>query len=481
MPFALTDEEKNGTQGQQTTAPNISGPSGTAINVPGQTAAAGPKVSGPRKSGQYQNIQKYLAANAPQGEMIGQKVGGVVEKEVGEAQQAGQTLGGQVQKVEAYDPTKVLGNLPQATEEEKKTYQTTKQTGGYTGPSDVTGLSGYGAFQTEKGQAETTLGQAGTETGQRELVKTAYARPTYSTGQQTLDVSLLGQSAGGKQAIQDITQRYQPLVQALEGVTEQAQTGIQTAQQQAAQNLQAFAPAEQQAQQAILSPIEQRAAQINQEQQAYNRYLQDLSDLNLTPETMQALGLTTGQRTFGLNLGQYVQAPTEQATVQNIATAQERRRFNDLVNFLGVNAGQLGAGEPTFQGGAVDVERLRGDIGRKQQEFSSQLRRLGGTGDFEVDVNTKNTQLQTAGNALRTAKNMLDNWNPRTYGTEWISSPEVQSDPDLYFAVSSGNPAYLENYLYMKQKEYNNLNNQLNQLYDLGASSGYYKTVRGEA
>lgn len=369
MPFALTDEEKNPTQGQQTAAPNISGPSGTAVNVPGQTAAAGPKVSGPRKSGQYQNIQKYLAANAPQGEAIGQKVSGVVEKEVGEAQQAGQTLGGQVQKVEAYDPTKVLGNLPQATEEEKKTYQSTKQTGGYTGPSDVTGLGGYGAFQTEKGQAETTLGQAGTETGQRELVKTAYARPTYSTGQQTLDVSLLGQSAGGKQAIQDITQKYQPLVQALGGVTEQAQTGIESARQQAAQNVAAFSPAEQQAQASILSPIEQRVKSEEEKAGRYDQYLADLEDLNLNTQTLQALGLTPGQQIWTPNLGQFVQAPTEAASVQNLATADERQKYNDLMNFLNQNNQAIGLGEPTYQGISFNKEQFEQEQKQRETEF----------------------------------------------------------------------------------------------------------------
>lgn len=369
MPFAIaTDEEKKQTAQQEAGGPSISGTS-TAVNLPGQNAGQMAAPKGPAKSGQFQNIQKYLSANQPQAEQMAQKVAGGVEKEVGEAQQAGQQLAGGVQQVQAYNPQDVLGNLPGATEEQKKTYQATKQTGGYTGPSDISGLQGYNPFAQEKEQALTAVGQAGTEVGQRELLKKTFARPEYSKGMTALDQALLSQTPGGRAQIEALGQKYGKLGEFLGGQEQAAQQAIGAAQQQAQQNIAAFAPLEQQAQQAILSPIEQRAAEINEQQKAFERYQQDLSDLKLNQETLQALGLAPGQRIFDVNLANYIQGPMSQATTQNIATAQERQKYNDLMNFIGGNAAQLGTGEPTFRGGAIDTQKLAADIAAKQAEF----------------------------------------------------------------------------------------------------------------
>lgn len=391
MPFAISEEEKQKGQeaGGQT---NISGTS-TAINVPGQSAGAGAQTrsaQGPKTSGQFQNIQKYLQASQQQGTEMGQKIAGEVGREVGEATQAGQAIASEVKAPTAYNPSDVLSKLPTATEEEKKTYKTMKATGGYTGPSDITGLGSYGTYQKEKGQAEAALGQAGTEVGQQELLKKTYARPDYGRGMNALDQALLMQSQGGRAAIEGAAQQYQPIVQALGGYGEQAGQAITGAQTQAAQNIAGFAPAEQAAQAAIMTPIEQRAAQARAEAAKVKGYYEDVSDLNLSPETMAALGLTAGQRTFGVNLGQFINQPLSPATAQNIATAQERQQYNDLLNFLGTNAGQLGMGEPTYQAGTVDKTGLSSQLQAKQQEFDTVMSKPAGE-LLQLDPGTNTT------------------------------------------------------------------------------------------
>jgi hypothetical protein len=424
MPFAIdqTDTEKQAQEQQQQAGQNISGTS-SGMNLPGQTAGT-MKPGAPKKSGQFQNIQRYISANQPQGEQIGQSIAGKVESEVGQAKEAGTSLVGGVQQVQAYNPQDVLSNLGGATEEQRKQYQATRQTGGYTGPSDVSGLQTYQPFAKEAEQAKTAVQQAGTEVGQRELLKDVFKRPTYSKGMTALDQALLSQSVGGREAIQNIGQKYGDIASYLTGQEQQAQQAIGTAQQQAQQNIQAFAPAEQAAQQAILSPIEQRAAEENVRQQAFNRMAQDVSDFTLNPETMAALGLSAGQKVFDLNLGQYINQPLSPATAQNIATTEERQRYNDLLNFLGTNAGQLGMGQPSFKGGNINLEQLKSDISGKQAEYDKVfakpanqtfvIPKVASRGDFTVDKVIQQ-------NASKMTPDELENWirtSPKVGGVQ---------------------------------------------------------------
>lgn len=368
MPFApklKKDEEMDKNQGGGV-APNISGVS-TSFNVPGQNAGA--MTKGAKSSGQYQNLQKYLNANQEQGTQMGQKLAGNVEKEVGESQQALGQLKGSVQKVQDYDPNEVLKNIGGANEEQKSQYKATKQTGGYTGPSDAYGLSDYGKAYKEQQDAESALALTGNESGQKELLKQAYNRPSYTGGAQRLDQVLLSQSAGGKQAIESLGQKYKDL-------SNQFKTGIeQTGQEIAAQkamaeaNKQKFAGAEETAKRNILSPIEQRVADAQANAAKWSNYQQDIADLRIDPEIMAALGIGPNQRVFDLNIGSYFNPETQSASVQNLASKDERAQYNQLMDFLGTNAGELGMGDPTYQGPRFDKDRLIADAGAKQVEY----------------------------------------------------------------------------------------------------------------
>ena len=380
MPFASMDEEEK-KQAEQQGGSNISGTSTTfGVNVPGQTAGKG----GPKSSGQYQNLQKYLAANEEQGTQMGQQVAQGVESKVGQAQQQGQALQSSVKAPGVYDPNKVIGNLGGASEEEKKTYQTMKQTGGYTGPSDITGIEAYNPYQKAKNEAQTSLEQAKTDVGQQALLGQTFARPQYSAGAKSLDQTLLARSQGGKQALEGLQNKYSGLLSELGGYESGATQAIQGSQAQAVQNKAAFAPAEQAAQQAIINPIQQRADIENQKASKYNEMLADLSDLELNNDTLNALGLQAGTRTYGTNLAQFLNPATMQANVENLATADERQKYNDLLNFLGTNTGQLSMNAPSYQGITSSGEAMKQQIAAREKEFKDAARAQQLIGDYGV-------------------------------------------------------------------------------------------------
>lgn len=375
MPFVLgqTDEEKKN-QGT-----NISGSSTSfGTNIPGQTASSGASGSsaGPKKSGQFQNINKYLQANQPQAEAMGQQVASNVDTQVGEAQQSVGGLKSNVQKVSTFDPSKTLSNLGTATDEEKSAYKTTKETGGYTGPGDISGLQDYGKAYTASQKAQQLVGQVGNEQGQQELLKQTYARPNYTGGANKLDQALLAGSAGGKAQIQSLSDKYKDLTNTFKGGFDQAGAAITSAQQAASANKAAFNPAEQAAKTSILSPIEARAQQANQAELANKAMYEDANDLNLSPETMAALGLTEGQVTYGANLRDYYNPSTMTATAGNIANAGERSKYNELMNFLGTNAGEIAQGDATFQGSSFDKDRLGRDVQTRKNDLYSEAGKI---------------------------------------------------------------------------------------------------------
>ncbi len=370
MPFRLEDEQA----GQPTT--NISGVSaGIDLNVP-----SGKGKASPQRSGQYQNIQQYLSANQPQGAQMAGKVAGVVEQSATEAEKAGKALTEQAPKIGEFKPEEVLGQVTsgQAPSMTREQYSTQKTTGGYTGPQDITGLTGYGEAQTKGQQAQTNVQAATTEQGQKNLLQQAYGRAGYGglSGQNILDQALFSQSQGGREAISALGQKYSNLANVLGGYQTQAGDILKASQEQAAKNIAAFAPAEAAAKTGILSPIQQRAAEANL-QKEYQAAAEDLQDLTLNPETMAMLGLTQGQRVYGANLGSFIGAPTAQATVQNIATEQERQRYNDLMNYLGGNAQDLTLGQPTYKPVEVRQSELQKELESRGTEFSTREKDIG--------------------------------------------------------------------------------------------------------
>lgn len=365
MPFAakMKDEKNLATSG----APNISGVS-ASFNVPGQNSGVATK--GAKSSGQYQNLQKYLSANQEQGAQMGQQVASGVEQKVQAGKQALGGLQSQVQKTSAYDPNEAIQKAQsgQLSEQEKQAYKSTKQTGGYTGAQDISGLTGYGEAQKAFGSAGEAVSQTGSEGGQQQLLKSTYARPNYSQGATKLDQVLLGQSAGGKQALENLGQKYAGLTKEFSSGLEQAQKNIGASQAQAAANKAALAGSEQSAMQGLMSPIEQRVSQANIENPALQQRLaQDVQDEMLKQETLDKLGLTSGQQLWDMDLSSYLSTPQAQMTANTMASQEERQKYKALTDLFGQTGGELSDVNPMadYKPYSFDTERFKGDLASK--------------------------------------------------------------------------------------------------------------------
>lgn len=372
MPFAprkQTDEELQ----QQTSSPNISGQSTSfSANVPGGNAGmAKPKA---KSSGQYQNLQKYISANQEQAGQMAGKVASDVEGQVGQAQQAVGGITNQVQKTQAYDPNAAISRAGQLSNEEKQAYNAQKQTGGYTGAQDVYGLSGYQDAAKKATEAATTASLAGTEQGQKELLKKSYARPTYSGGASTLDQALIQYNQPAKQQISSLADKYKDLSSQFSGQFGQAQSAIEQSQAQAKANQAAIAQAEQKARGDLLGGIQSRATQMAQEApQAQERFRGDISDDALTAETMGLLGLQAGQNLYGINLADYVNYNQTPINANAVATQQERQKYQDLMNLFGTPGTELSAQGPGIDVSPVQVNKaqLASDLAARQKEYEN--------------------------------------------------------------------------------------------------------------
>jgi len=349
MPYAQTNLKDEELKKQQVagSAPNISGTSNSfATGVPGQEPSK-------KSSGQYANIQSYVDANKDQAGEMGKNIASNVEQKGQDAQTRVDNLSKSVSKIGAYDPNSVIGKItgynqnpwdpnsgperPEITNEEKKQYQTMKQTGGYTGPSDISGISGYQDTQTKAIAAAQAAKGASTEQGQQALLKETYAKPSYTAGQNKLDQVLLGGSQDGKQAIQSAANKYSGLEDLFKDTSTQLGNTINENINTALLNKEAFNPLETQAKSALLGEIQKQAM----EQTAQNKSLADraLASLNnntsIDDDILQRIGLRTGQNIYDLNLKDYLTTDYTPSDLNNAATNDQRIKYQQLADLFG--------------------------------------------------------------------------------------------------------------------------------------------------
>lgn len=331
MPYAQNNLKDEELKNQQTgSAPNISGTSTTfATGVPGQESSK-------KSSGQYANIQSYLDTNQEQAGEMGNKLASSVEQKGTEAKAGVDKLASSVSKIEAYDPNAAIGKANSLTADEKAQYQSIKSTGGYTGPRDIGGVDNYQDVETKARQATEAAKGASTEQGQQALLKETYARPTYSAGQNKLDQVLLGGSQTGKKALQDVSSKYSGLEDLFKDTSTQVGNTINDNINTAYYNQQAFTPAEQAAKDALLNPIQARAQQKNIDNPAaIARAQDDLSDENVFDDILSKIGLQEGQNIYDLNLANYLNPNQTQVGINNVATNDERMKYQALSDLFG--------------------------------------------------------------------------------------------------------------------------------------------------
>lgn len=322
--FRYDDPEKqNGT--------NISGASsGAAVGIPGQES------SKPQKgSGQYANIQSYLEANKDQGDQMGQKIAGDVSQNAQTAQNKITEFQSKAPSVREYDPNEAYNNLGNLSTEQKETYRANKATGGYSGPQSLDQVEGYDDTQKAYNQANQKLEGIKSESGQQQLLRSTYERPQYSAGENKLDQVLLQNSPNSRSRLEELGQTYSGLGGLFSNAETNVGNAINTANATALKNKNKIQEAESNQWNSILNPIQQRADQANVENPVLsNRLYEDLLDNVLSEDTLNRLGLNVGTKLYNQNLINYFTPGQTQVGVDNVATAEERAKYQALADLV---------------------------------------------------------------------------------------------------------------------------------------------------
>lgn len=384
MPYAikpnLDEDEKNQQNGGGI---NISG--GEAANfstgIPGQeSTSAKPQKS----SGNYANINSYLDANRDQADQMGQKIATNVETKAQDAQSKIIGLEAKAPDVKEYDPNETYSKLGSLTDEDKNNYRNVRSTGGYTGPDSIDKVEGYNDAQKATSEASSLVKNSANEYGQQALLKDTYKRPDYSAGQNRLDQALLQGSQGSKQALEGLSQKYSDLDQLFNTASSKVGESINKAGQQAVANKNKIAQSEVDQWKNLVDPIQQRADQYNINKDILSgRIESDLSDEVLSDETLKLLGLSEGQNIYDMNLAGYLQKDLTQAGLNNVATNDERSKYqalNDL--FQDQTRNQITLDGKEIKPVGFNKEQFDRDLARKVEEFNrlSQATNLSGVG-----------------------------------------------------------------------------------------------------
>lgn len=374
MPYAAPMiEDENDPRKNPKGGINISGQSTTvSTNVPGQESAT-TEGAKPRSSGQYTNIQSYLDANKQQGDQMGGRIAGDVEAKASDATQKIQDFESKAPTVGAYDPNEALGRATELSDAEKATYKKTRATGGYEGPSDISGMQGYQDVTKAGTEAAGLVKNIGTEQGQREVLKSTYQRPSYSAGENNLDQAILQGSEGSRTKLEGLSSKYSNLNDMLGGATTKVGDAINKANAQALANKQAFVPAETNAWDSLVNPAQQRAEQANLANPEIAKRIQDdLSDNILSDETLQRLGISTGSRIFDLNLRDYANPNLTQVGIDNVATTDERQKYAALQALIeDPTRTQITANGKSIEPISFNKSQFEKDLARKQAEFDA--------------------------------------------------------------------------------------------------------------
>lgn len=196
--------------------------SGTPTNISGQSAVlsteAPSKMGGAKDSGSFTNLNQYLDANKENAGQMGTKIASDITGQ-GQATRTGiQDTSAEFNQLADQG---TLAGLDKAPEEARNIVNQAK-TGAkntqidqnqisrfgeianaqYKGPQDLTGTTKYSNTAQQYEKAQQTAKNASSDEGRFNLLKDAYARPTYSQGQQNLDNLLLTGNQGAKENIQ---------------------------------------------------------------------------------------------------------------------------------------------------------------------------------------------------------------------------------------------------------------------------------------
>lgn len=410
MPYAIKpnmQDDKNKDQN----GVNISGGGGAdfSTGIPGQESTSAPKS--PASSGTYANINSYIDANRTQGDEMGQKIASGVESKALDAQNKITNFeSNTAPQVKAYDPNEAYSKLGSLSDQEKQDYRNFKNNGGYTGPDSVDKVQGYGDAQKATTEASGMVKNSGNEYGQQALLKDAYKRPDYSAGQNRLDQVLLQNSAGSKQALEGLSQKYSGLDQMFNNASTNVGNAVNTANQTALQNKNNIAQGETQQWNSLINPIQQRADDYNSTRgEVSGRIENDIRDNVLNEETIKALGLTPEQRIYGTNIGNYFQKDLTPAGLNDIANADERSKYQQLEDlFQDPTRTQITADGKAIKPYGFDLENFNKDVAAKDAELADLFKNTSFEGTSQRNARGHNASHGFENNTIKTNATVAD-------------------------------------------------------------------------
>lgn len=390
-------EKKKQEEGQ----PQAAG--GMASSVQAPSAPSQPASTRTPSSGRFVNLQRYLGANTGAGQRLAGEIGQTAQKQQEQTNKATQATSAVQNQIQAekdriaqasgyatqitQDPTKLI---PQAQQQQaplnpngtpipgivsaqgvptgNPLEDITKLRTGVTRLGDINqqAASRFDAAQSQLGQLQALANRAGTESGRFELLRQSLGRPTYTTGQQSLDQLLLQSEGGGSlnKLQRDLKEK---------GLT--SQKSLDTAKAAYAKGTGEVTEGAKEAQKTItgaLGRMDDPTTAEDESTGALGSLEKDLSTrrqefiknqgglkdalnvagstgqfseqlLNLLTGNKTGAALTAGQQLFGVNINDYI-TPTFSAdniTNQNIANQADYARYKALAQLAGINSDYL--------------------------------------------------------------------------------------------------------------------------------------------
>lgn len=390
------DQDQQGSSMPQT-ANTQSATIGSSASVGGaQPAMATNQQKKPDRPGNFVGIQTYLNANKPQAQKLGENAAGVINTGVQKANEGLQNIQGQFNtKAQAgafQSNPNALGALQGGAEkldEEQRNQIRNQAQAQYQGPQDLASVQGFQDVQKQFNQANQNLQGAGTEEGRQNLVKQLGTGKAKTAGMTGFD-SMLLQSGGGREKIEQARKAAEGVfnpeaisganeaaiakANELKGQTDQARTEAQTAVE--AQR------------KALEKSIQDRL--LNTKQQSQKQLEDSILDLQ-TPESIskqlaESLGLSEGQRTYGVDLQQFLRPGMgSDVNASNIATREEYLRNQALQDLYSSGAPGLLNPDDIDKAGTANTSIFDKDMAQKaiKDRERSYNEALGG-----VDPNT---------------------------------------------------------------------------------------------
>lgn len=377
-PNAPQDEENQPSQG------GAAVPGGAP--APGGAAGAGQVTTkGPSKSGRFVNIQRYVQANRPGTQRLGQATTGQIgqqEQAAAGAQQQAQSAFGQaversrqgVTQAGAQQAVERIQQNPVALNEEQMSEAQKLYNINYGGPRQLNEIGEYGQAlgASEKAKEVGELAQG--EGGRYQLLRQQFAQPQYSRGQTALDTALLGSDLGVSQAVSQSGLAAKARGEALTGVEQAAGT-------QASSTAQELEDIRNRVQGTVGTETERTEGEV---QAALQRLQEERGQLS--PKLREALekgeisqdllaktnlGDLTGQELYGASFGDMI---GPELTKETVASKDEAARVNALKRIAGAEPGykeDLAGSVDRSKQFKYDVDKIKQQVAERKGQYES--------------------------------------------------------------------------------------------------------------